>query len=53
MSNIFVTLENIIADVFDNNSASIENSNFLKECSNYARMTKIITKIINLLVWLL
>ena len=39
MSNIFVTLENIIADV-SYNSTCIENSNFVKDCSNYARMIK-------------
>ena len=39
MINIFVTIENIIADVFYN-STSIENLNFVKDCSNYARMIK-------------
>ena len=39
MSNIFVTIENIIADVFYN-SISIENLNFVKDCGNYARIIK-------------
>ena len=34
MSNIFVTDENIIADVFYN-STSIENPNYVKDWSNY------------------
>ena len=33
MSDIFVTLENIIADVFYN-STSVENLNFVKNSSN-------------------
>ena len=39
MTNIFVTLENIIADVFYN-STSIETHNVVKGCSNYVRMIK-------------
>ena len=51
MSNIFITLKNIVAHVLYN-SKSIENRISIKDCNNYARMIKKIMKIINLLVWL-